>query len=263
MPLVYAAITPHTPLLVPAVGREHLSQLTKTTDSFTHLAEDLYIAKPDVVIIISPHGPVPGSSFAINLSTAFTGNLEKFGDFGTKDEYMGEISLCHQIRESLESKQPLQMITEQVIDYGCYVPLKLLFSGQSEMPKVIPLYVSKGGLQEHYDFGIALQRELMVSDKRIAVIASGDLSHKLSTNSPGGYSAKAEKFDAKLVELLQKNKTKDILGLNEKTIAEVGECGLKPIAALLGILHGVNATPQRMSYEAPFGVGYLVMKFVF
>lgn len=261
MPIIYAAITPHTPLLIPAVGREHLSQLVKTIESYSHLAEDLYIARPDVVVIISPHGAKPGNTFSINLSTAFHGNLEKFGDFGTRDEYVGEIGLCHQIKEGLETKMPLQMITEPMMDYGCYVPIKILFTGQTETPKVIPVYISTGSLQDHYEFGTAIQRELMISDKRVAVIASGDLSHKLSVNSPGGFSSKAEKFDAKLVELLQKNKTKDILGLNEKTIAEVGECGLKPIATLLGILHGVNYAPQRMSYEAPFGVGYLVMKF--
>ena len=44
-------------------------------------------------------------------------------------------------------------------------------------------------------------------------------------------------------------------------IAEAGECGLKSIVILLGILDGINYKPRLLSYEGPFGVGYLVMQF--
>jgi len=51
--------------------------------------------------------------------------------------------------------------------------------------------------------------------------------------------------------------------MNEKLISDAGECGLKSIAILLGILEGIKYEPQILSYEGPFGVGYLTAEFIF
>ena len=73
--------------------------------------------------------------------------------------------------------------------------------------------------------------------------------------------AKGKKFDKKLIEYLTKAKTAEILKMDREFIAEAGECGLKSIMILLGILNNINFLPQLLSYETPFGVGYLVMNF--
>jgi aromatic ring-opening dioxygenase LigB subunit len=261
MPLVYAAIVPHPPLLIPTIGREHTAQLTKTKDSFDLIAEELYVVRPETIIIISPHGAVHHQAFNINLSPNYSGNLEKFGDHATRSDFVGDVGLSYQIREKLETKEPLQLFTDSNLDYGSFIPLHLLFGTQNTKPQIIPIHHSSLGLDEHFSFGQALQHEISISGKRIAVLASGDLSNRLTPNSPAGYSPKAEKFDNKLVELLLKNKTKEVLDLSPELISEAGACGLKPIVMLLGILEGFNAEPQRLAYEAPFGVGYLTLKY--
>ena len=40
-----------------------------------------------------------------------------------------------------------------------------------------------------------------------------------------------------------------------------GQCGQKPLAILLGALEGINLKASELSYEAPFGVGYSVIRF--
>ncbi|MFA4941255.1 MAG: AmmeMemoRadiSam system protein A, partial [Patescibacteria group bacterium] len=67
----------------------------------------------------------------------------------------------------------------------------------------------------------------------------------------------------KLVELIKNKKTPDILRLDEKMIEDAGECGLKSIVMLLGTLDGIKNEPRILSYEGPFGVGYLVASFIF
>lgn len=44
---------------------------------------------------------------------------------------------------------------------------------------------------------------------------------------------------------------------------EAGECGLRSFSFLLGILEEskINWKPEVLSYEGPFGVGYLVANF--
>ena len=49
--------------------------------------------------------------------------------------------------------------------------------------------------------------------------------------------------------------------MDKKLIFEAEECGLRSILILLGILNRMSYEPQLLSYEAPFGVGYLTLNF--
>lgn len=262
MSIVFSAITPHPPILIPAIGKENLEQLKKTQDSYKELEQNLYSSKAEIIIIISPHGPILPSSFTMNLNPEFTINFEEFGDLSTKLELKGDLGLAYKIRERMETRAPLQLISEGRLDHGSGVPLYLLTQKLPDI-KIIPIYYSGLDLEAHFKFGQLLKREFLVNKNRVAIIASGDLSHRLTKDAPASYSPKGKKFDKKLIEYLTKGKTQDILKMNEKLISEAGECGLKSIVMLLGILEGIKYEPQILSYEAPFGVGYLTMNFIF
>ena len=45
---------------------------------------------------------------------------------------------------------------------------------------------------------------------------------------------------------------------DEDFVDDAGECGYRSILILMGILDGLNIKPRILSYEGPFGVGYLV-----
>jgi AmmeMemoRadiSam system protein B len=196
----------------------------------------------------------------MNLNPKFEINFEEFGDFTSKLNLEGDVGNAYKIREHLETRAPLQLISQEKLDHGCGVPLYLLTKNIPKL-KIIPLYYSNLTLEAHFNFGKLMQREIQVNKDRIAVVASGDLSHRLSKNAPAGYSPKGSKFDNKLIELLQNKKTQSILGMNEKLINEAGECGLRSIIILLGIMNGIEYKPEKLSYEGPFGVGYLSMNF--
>lgn len=260
MPIIFSAIVPHSPILIPAIGKDNLSRLKNTSLAIKKLEENLYAARPDTILIISPHGLIMQESFAMNLNPEFKADFKEFGDFTTKMNFSGDIGLIHKVRESLETKAPLQLISEKKLDHGSSIPLFLLAQNLPKV-KIAPLYYSGLDLNAHYEFGRMLKGELMKSKNRIAVIASGDLSHRLAKSSPAGYSPKGKKFDKKVIEYLAKNNTRELLALDHNFIAEAGECGLKSIIILLGALEGINYEPRLLSYEAPFGVGYLVMNF--
>jgi len=63
------------------------------------------------------------------------------------------------------------------------------------------------------------------------------------------------------MDRLLKNKARDILDIDQDLVAGAGECGLKSILILLGIMDGIKHDPKLLSYEYPFGVGYMVMDF--
>lgn len=251
---------PHPPLAIPNIGKENISQLKTTQEAAGKLEEILYMSRVETILVISPHGLIQTNSFSMNLAPEFNSSFEQFGDFATKLAFKGDVGLAHRIRENLETKAQLQLISQPKLDYGSAIPLYLLAKNLAGV-KVIPLYYSGLDLAAHFKFGQLLKRELIYSQTRIAVIASGDLSHRLTKEAPAGYSAKGQKFDQKLIDYLLRGQNEEILKINEQLIAEASECGLKSIAILLGVLDGIRHEPQKLSYEAPFGVGYLVMNF--
>ncbi len=260
MSIVFSAIVPHSPLFIPSIGKDNLKRLKSTIKALGKLEEELYASQPDTILIISPHGVIQPHSFGMNLSPEYDCGFEQFGDFSTKMRFAGDVGLAYKIRERMETRAPLQLMSETDLDHGCSVPLFMLASHMPNV-KIIPIYYSGLDLEAHFKFGQLLRRELLVNKTRVAVIASGDLSHSLTKEAPAGYSPKAKKFDKKIIELLSEWKTADLLSIDKKILREVSECGLKSIVTLTGILDGHKHEPQILSYEFPFGVGYLTMDF--
>ncbi len=260
MSIVFSAIVPHPPLLIPTIGKENLKRLQATADAYLRLEEDLYASQAETILVISPHGPLQEKAFTLNLSPEFQGDFEDFGDLATKFNLRGNIGLAHKIREKMESIAPLVLISESRLDHGTSIPLYRL-SRHLPKIKIIPLYYSGLDLAAHYNMGQIIKNELLSSKDKIAVIASGDLSHRLTKNAPAGYSPKGSKFDKKLIDNLIKKQTGEIIKFSRGFVADAGECGLKSIVILLGILEGIKYEPELLSYESPFGVGYLAMNF--
>ncbi len=260
MSIVFAAITPHPPLLIPLIGKENLARLKNTQNAFNNLSKEIIKNKVDTILIISPHGELLNSAFILNQNTGYEANFEEFGDCSSRLTWPGRLGLAQMIKSSLKNKNVLHFLTKKTIDHGAAVPLFLLTETLKNI-SIIPMNVSGLSNKKHFEFGREIQTTLMNSRHRVGIIASGDLSHCLSPDAPGGFSSRGAKFDNKLLELLKKQKTKDILKLPQDLIEDAQECGLKPILILLGALTGLKYTPQVLSYESPFGVGYLTMNF--
>lgn len=141
-------------------------------------------------------------------------------------------------------------------DWGFNVPLFFLaknFSG-----KITTYLTGFESPEEHFVIGQKMARNLD-KNKTYGLIASGDLSHVLLKDGPYGFHPDGPKFDQDLIRLLESKKTPEILKLDEK-FPQAADCGLRSFALALGLLEGckVKINPEILSYEGPFGVGYLV-----
>jgi aromatic ring-opening dioxygenase LigB subunit len=146
-------------------------------------------------------------------------------------------------------------------DWGFNVPLFYLaqeFKGEIEY-RLINLKSPEFYFEEGKNF---YQSKIQNLKSNVAVIASGDLSHCLKEDGPYGFHPDGPKFDKDLIESLKKKDIEKILKL-EKLYPQAGECGLRSFCFLLGILEssGLSWQPEILSYEGPFGVGYLVANF--
>jgi len=197
--IVFAAISPHPPIILPSVGsKKDREKVKKTIDALEILGEKLKKAKPETIIISSPH---PDWGFNVPL-------------FFLAKDFKGEI-------------KTYLMGTEN------------------------PEYYFEQGKKAYNE-----------ADKKIALIASGDMSHCLKEDGPYGFNPDGPKFDKAFVDLLKKKDIKGILKLDE-TYPEAAECGLSSFSFLLGALEAskIDWKPEIISYEGPFGVGYLVTDF--
>lgn len=260
--LVFAGISPHPPLLIPEIGKENLKFVDKTIKGLKELAKELYASQPETIIIISPHGPLLSDAFTLNLNQKFNINFEDFGDLHTRIELLGDIGLTHHYKEIMETEIPVILTSQENLDHGCGVPLYFLTENLDKKKiKIIPVFYSLLDFNTHYQFGRKLQEDILNDTKRIAVVASGDLSHRLTLSAPAGYSHWAKKFDETLIKKIKEKDIKGIMNLDREFIEEAGECGLRSFIILFGILNSINYKPEILSYEGPFGVGYLVVNF--
>lgn len=262
MPIVFSAFVPHPPVLIPDIGKENVEKLKITRQALEDLEKNLYVSQPETIIVITPHGHIFQDVFTINAYPELIIDFREFGDLTTKGKFKADLNLIAEITNTAKLRQmPLVLQSEEIIDYGTAVPLLFL---AKHLPKVqiIPISFSFLDFKNHLDFGYFLKENFMNSNKRIAIIASGDLSHKLSENSPAGFSPLGKKFDETVINSLKTKNTAGLLNLDQKTCVEAGECGLRSLLILLGILRNVNYNLKIFSYESPLGIGYLVAEFV-
>ncbi len=260
--IVFSAICPHPPLLIPEIGKENLGFVQKTSKAMERLSQDIKAARPDTIVIISPHGQTLSDAFAFNISPDFSITFKDFGDLATNIQLKGDIGHAHHYKEILEAKMPVVLITQQELDHGVGVPLYFLTKKLDKSKlQIVPTSYSLLDYQTHFEFGRKLQEDMLNDTKRIAVIASGDLSHRLSPDAPAGFSNWAKKFDETLIKHLRENNVKDILGLDHDFVEEAAECGLRSIIILLGVINSMRYKTDIYSYEGPFGVGYAVVNF--
>lgn len=259
MSLAFAGICPHAPIIIPNVGKENIASVKKTIRAITKLAKDFQASSPEIIIIISPHGALFENAFSINYSEEYIGSFQQFGDFNTNLEFSPDIKFLHKLKERLEHQLPTILVQEKKLDHGVSVPL--YFLTKKIKPNIVPVGYSMLDFEKHLEFGRLIKEEIMNSEKKIGVIASGDLSHRLSSEAPAGYSPLGEIFDQKIIKLLQKKDIKGILEMDKNLIDQAGECGLRSFLIMLGVLEETNCQPKKYSYESPFGVGYLVMNF--
>lgn len=264
------ALMPHPPVMVPEVGKGELEKIKSTVRAAEQAAQLLKAGNPQTVIVITPHGPVFEDAASVSVYPRLKGSLAAFGAPDTVVGFETDGLLVKQILRKAERLGiNLIELTDDLaktyrfslnLDHGALVPLYYLhkagFKGQL-------VHISMGMLpyQEMYTFGKAVQAAINTGDKRVAVIASGDLSHRLTTDAPAGYNPRGAEFDRLIVKALGDMDVKTLLNMDRQLIEDAGECGLRPICFLMGVMGGTDVKSEVLSYEGPFGVGYAVAVF--
>jgi MEMO1 family protein len=259
--IVFSAIVPHPLESIPGIGQpSDRKKIKKTLASFKALRIALEKAAPDTVIIISPHAKMERYSFVINSAKKLVGDFSQFG-VAEKYSYENDKAILNKIAYTCKEDELSFRLRRNPLDYGALIPLQHLL--QNIQPKVVHLAFSLMNYQQHFRYGQLLESVIGAhQSKRIAIIASAELSHRLTPNAPAGFSPEAEKFDREIVHHLGENNLLSIMSMHREVIDKVAECGLRSIIILMGALHEEKYAFKLLSYEGPSGIGYLMARLI-
>ncbi len=257
--VVAGALIAHPPILLPQVGGDQSQRVRATLSAAQDLDTRLAQAPADLILFASPHSPMSRTSVLVRRSRRVYGDLGRFRAPQVQLEAEVDLQAARTlVQEASAAGFPLSWTDEDELDHGAVVPLWLLERTRSGKPFIF-FGIAGWPLQQFVDFGTWLQGHL--ASRSTVFIASGDLSHRLFPGAPAGYSPEGRVFDELVVDSLRTNRWERIEGLDRGFVEEAGECGLRPLAVLLGAARAAGLASHVLHYEGPFGVGYPVAQF--
>ncbi len=269
MGIAIAGIVPHPPIIIPKIGRGELKRVHLTVESLKSFSSQVAASAVETVIIITPHGAVFSDAPTILADEKLRGDFGKFRAPDVEVAAPNDLELVRAIEKSA-AEEGIDVVllgdkglpaTDTSLDHGAAVPLYYLQQAGVEA-RCVSINYAMLPYRELFRFGEAVHSAVHATGRKVAVLASGDLSHRLTKDAPAGYSPRGVEFDEKLVACVRDYRVQEILEMDEALVTAAGECGMRSFAILLGCLSGLNVKPEVLSYEGPFGVGYMVAQFI-
>jgi AmmeMemoRadiSam system protein B len=257
--LVFAGIAPHPPLLVPEVGGDRIERVKDSQQAMRDFARRLLETHPETVVVISPHSPLDPHAFTARAAVELHGD---FGDFYAPQvrlAFANDLELLDAVerRASAASVRFARLARDHPLDHGALVPLYYLHEAGWRGPVVVFGFTTQDN-QSHLAFGRVIEQAAASINRRIALVASGDLSHRLIVGGPYQFEPTAHMFDEQIVEAITIGNADRVIDIDEGLRNRAGECGYRSILIALGGVDKHLRDHQVLSYEGPFGVGYMV-----
>src|SRR6202171_4328841 len=256
---VAGALVAHPPIMVAEVGGAESQRVRATADAMRELDGRLSKVDAALAVVVSPHSPSSMTSLPVRRAAHAAGDLARFRAPQVRVEAECDVALASAlVVDGQRAGFSLTWAEETELDHGVVVPLHALPRTMANK-RCIFLGVSGWPLSRFVEFGGWLQGRLR--GRSAILIASGDLSHRLTPDAPYGYRPEGAVFDRLIIDALREQEWKRIEGVDPDLIEEAGECGLRPLAILLGVARTAGFSSRVLSYEGPFGVGYPVVAF--
>jgi len=259
-------IAPHPPIMVDAVGGSEARVTSASAEAMHRLAGLLSRFAPETIVVVSPHAPSFADAFTVTGAARLRGDLAAFRASSVVHDAEGDPELAGAIVQEANAANLPTVLREEYarhhgeeLDHGVLVPLSFL--DPDSRYRLVVISFTNLSAEDHAAFGRAIRAAAARVGRKIALIASGDCSHRLTPGAPAGYSPRAHAFDEELVRLLSRGDFHAVAHMNTALREEAGECGWRSFLILGGYLEGTMTSARVLNYEGPWGVGYLTAAF--
>jgi aromatic ring-opening dioxygenase LigB subunit len=254
--IVFAAIAPHG-------GPVFDQPDAPTRKGMEELGRRFAQAKPDAVIVATPHGLHADGHFAVVRSSRLEGDASQWTDADTHYEGPGEPELADACIDALrDAGLPALGVTfgstaagssTMPLDWGALIPLWFM-----RAPAVVVTPCRALTNDDHIRAGRALAAA--TGERRVAFIASADHGHGHTADGPYGFAAESADYDERIQAIVRENRLAE---LAEWDPAFAGTAKADSFWQLL-MLHGALGdafSAELLSYEAPTYFGMLTASF--
>lgn len=274
MTLEYACIAPHGAELIPRLAsRRNIEIFRKTREGIRRIARDIVNAKPDAIVIASPHNLRLVGKICIVVSENSTGELHSSPKKSVTLKAKCDVKLARELLQTcLEDKLPVVganygtftgHTSDLPMDWGTLVPLWFVLREKRARAKIVIVTPSREiPLSQNITFGRVLAKLLEKKrGRRVVFIASADQAHVHRKSGPYGFSKAADRFDKIIVEAVKRNNLDVLTRLDRRFVEQAKPDSPWQMAILAGITETVRMKSELYTYEAPTYYGMICAAF--
>ena len=265
--LVFAAIAPHGNLAIAEACAPHEHNLAvKTREGMRELERRFEAARPESVVVLTPHNVHVEGAMAVVVSAGMAGELE-----GAAQPIRLESRVDRRLALSILDSIKWAGIPAVGVSYGGNDP------EDAAMPMawgvLVPLWYMGGRLDpavpvvvvcpardlspdHHVQAGRGIAEAVAASDKRVALVASADHAHTHRADGRYGYHPSAKPLDDLIVDAVAANDLGLLLAIDPQLIEDAKPDSWWQLLMLHGAL-GDDWQGELLSYEAPTYYGML------
>ncbi len=258
MAVMATIAVPHPPIILPEVGHGEEDKIQKTVLAYREVMRRVAELEPETIIIISPHATMYQDYIHISPGDAAMGDMRSFHAPQVRFQVRYDMEFVKELSQLAEKNHVAAGTMgdrERTLDHGTMIPLYFLNQVYTKYV-IVRIGLSDLSSLEHYKLGQCITEVADRLNRRVIVIASGDLSHKLKEDGPYGFVKEGPLFDKLITDIFASGDFSDLLSISPQLSAAAAECGLRSFQIMAGVLDGKEIQPELLSYEGTFGVGY-------
>ncbi|MDV3292891.1 MAG: hypothetical protein LYZ70_01310 [Nitrososphaerales archaeon] len=267
MTLVYACIVPHGGEIVPRLAGRELKLFAPTRIGMRQVAAQMGAARPDTIVLASPHNLRLHKHLGVVLAENSTGRVAE-GRREISLRSRCDVELAWKIlREAEREGLPVVganygtfegPLSNLAMDWATLIPMWFFVRERRLRSRLVIVTPSREvPLKENFAFGRAIARAAEKSKSRVAFVASSDQAHAHRKGGPYGFSPKASTYDGLVVEAVREDKLKSIMKFPRKLVEAAKPDSLWQMTVLAGVLEEVPMRGELLSYQVPTYYGML------
>jgi 2,3-dihydroxyphenylpropionate 1,2-dioxygenase len=267
--LVFAGAVSHAPGITGRAQRADPALKTALYDALFGLGEELRATRPDALVVVAAEhfanffmNNMP--AYCIGMADRYNGPIEDPEWLGIQPVRIpGAADLSRRLIESVLEEVDVAYAQEWQFDHGVMVPLHFL-TPDYDVP-VIPVNVNCQGppltpLKRAWTFGRALRKAIDAVPERVALVATGGISHWPATPDSGKIN---EAWDREFLARFERNDRAGLVAYTDaETHRDAGQGGfeIRTFVALAGATEGCRAEVRFYAPIPIFAVGCTVAR---